>query len=38
MIGRNPQLDDQEPILAIAAGRITDVEVAARAYLNGVRT
>lgn len=38
MIGRNPQLDDQEPIRAIAAGRIRDVEQAAANYSNGVRT
>lgn len=35
MVGMNPQLDDQAPLLAVADGRFADVEVAARAYLNG---
>jgi hypothetical protein len=38
MIGMNPHLDDQAPILAIAEGRGQDAEAAARAYLNGVWT
>ena len=38
MVGMNPHLDDQAPILAIADGRIRDVEAAARAYLSGVWT
>lgn len=36
MIGMNPHLDDQAPILAIAEGRADEVRAAARAYLNGV--
>lgn len=35
MIGMNPHLDDQAPILAIADGRGQDAEAAARAYLDG---
>lgn len=38
MIGMNPHLNDQAPILAIAEGQAADVEAAARAYLNGVWT
>jgi hypothetical protein len=33
MTGMNPQLGDRAPLLAIGAGRIRDVEVAAGAYL-----
>jgi hypothetical protein len=36
MIGMNPHLDDQAPILALRDGRSSDVMVAARAYLEGV--
>jgi len=36
MIGMNPHLDDQAPILALQDGRTDDVLAAARAYLNGV--
>lgn len=36
MIGMNPHLDDQAPLLAIQDGRGRDVLVAARAYLGGV--
>ncbi|MFD8771436.1 hypothetical protein [Streptomyces sp. NPDC059916] len=35
MIGMNPHLDDQAPILAIATGRGREAEAAARAYLDG---
>ena len=35
MIGRNPQLGDDNPILTIADGRTVEVRAAARAYLNG---
>ncbi|MGQ4343568.1 hypothetical protein [Streptomyces sp. SAS_275] len=35
MIGMNPHLDERAPILAIADGQATDVEAAARAYLDG---
>lgn len=38
MIGMNPHLDDQAPILAIVDGRGGDAEAAARAYLNGAWT
>lgn len=34
MIGMNPQLDDENPILCIARDRHHDVITAARAYLN----
>lgn len=34
MIGMNPHLDDENPILCIARDRHHDVIVAARAYLN----
>jgi hypothetical protein len=36
MIGMNPHLDDQAPILALRDGRSSDVMAAARAYLEGV--
>jgi hypothetical protein len=35
MLGMNPQLDDENPILCIAADRHHDVLLAARAYLKG---
>ncbi|MFE9448337.1 hypothetical protein [Streptomyces sp. NPDC006739] len=38
MIGQNPHLGDQPPILAIRDGRAHDVEGAARAYLDGMWT
>jgi hypothetical protein len=34
MIGMNPQLDDENPILCIAQDRHRDVLAAARSYLN----
>ena len=36
MLGMNPHLGDESPLLAIVAGRAGDVEAAARAYLDGV--
>lgn len=33
MIGMNPHLGDQAPLVAIGAGRIRDVEEAAKAYV-----
>ncbi|OQQ12990.1 hypothetical protein B0675_39935 [Streptomyces sp. M41(2017)] len=38
MIGMNPHLNDQAPLLAIAAGQTADVDAAARAYIDGVWT
>ncbi len=38
MIGMNPHLGDEEPVMAIADGRGRDAEAAARAYLEGVWT
>ncbi|MEV6572907.1 XRE family transcriptional regulator [Streptomyces sp. NPDC051577] len=35
MIGMNPQLEDQAPAQCIADGRLRDVMVAARAYVDG---
>ncbi|MFJ8162139.1 XRE family transcriptional regulator [Streptomyces sp. NPDC096136] len=35
MIGMNPQLDDEAPAQCIADGRMRDVMVAARAYVDG---
>ena len=35
MIGSNPHLDDTPPLVAIAEGRYTDVEQAAKAYEDG---
>ena len=35
MIGRNPFLGDDNPILTIADGRPVEVQAAARAYLGG---
>lgn len=36
MIGRNPLLGDDNPILTIADSRTAEVRAAARAYLKGV--
>lgn len=36
MTGMNPHLGDESPLLAIVDGRASDVEAAARAYLDGV--
>jgi hypothetical protein len=38
MVGTNPHLDDDNPLLAIADGRGHAVMRAARAYLSGVST
>ena len=38
MTGMNPHLGDESPLLAIVDGRASDVEAAARAYLDGVWT
>lgn len=38
MIGTNPHLGDENPILTIADGRSVEVRAAARAYLGGVWT
>jgi len=35
MLGMNPQLDDENPILCIAQGRCRDVLMAAQAHVNG---
>lgn len=35
MIGMNPQLEDEAPAQCIADGRMRDVMVAARAYVDG---
>jgi len=34
-IGMNPQLDDESPVEALAAGRLRDVMAAARAFVAG---
>jgi hypothetical protein len=38
MLGMNPHLGDENPILVIRDGRTREVEGAARAYLDGVWT
>jgi len=38
MTGMNPHLGDEAPLLAIVDGLASDVEAAARAYLDGVWT
>ncbi|MFI2370298.1 XRE family transcriptional regulator [Streptomyces sp. NPDC018833] len=35
LIGMNPQLEDEAPLVVIADGRYRDVMVAARAYVDG---